>query len=135
MTFMTGLDTNILFYAIDNSDEVKHLKSIRIIQEVINKPADFKVSLQVIAELNYAVKRKKQAASRLASELSEALLSFPETTVHYTEKELRLALTENKLFDALMAYTYVMCGCTTIYTENLKDMPKLKSIKFINPFL
>lgn len=132
---MTGLDTNILFYAIDNSDEIKHRKSLLIIQELIKNPADFKVSLQVIAELNYSVKRKKQAAASLASELSEAVLSFPELIVNYTEKELRLALMENKLFDALMAYTYITCGCTTIYTENIKDMPKLKSIKFVNPFL
>lgn len=131
---MTGIDTNVLYYAIDNSDEAKHLAAVRIIEEIISRPIHFKISLQAIAELNHAVARKNKNAAILAAELSETLLTFPELIVHYTEKELRLAMLENKLFDALLAYTYATSGCNIIWTENVKDMPKLKGIKFINPF-
>ena len=132
---MTGIDTNILFYAIDNSDEKKHRISLRIIEDILRNSEQYKISLQAIAELNYAVARKNKNAAKLASELSETLLAHSGMIVHYTEKELRLAINESKLFDALLTYTYVTSGCHEIYSENLKDMPKVKGVKFINPFL
>lgn len=132
---MTGVDTNILFYAIDNSDERKHRISIKIIEDIIRNPRNYKISLQAIAELNHAVARKNKNAAKLASELSEALLAFSDMIVHYSEKELRLAIIENRMFDALLAYTYATSGCNEVCTENIKDMPKLKGMKFINPFL
>lgn len=132
---MTGIDTNILYYSIDNSDEKKHRISVNIIEDVFHHPTQFKIALQAIAELNYAIGRKNYKALKLASELSETLLGFSEIIVHYTEKELRLSIMEPKLFDALMSYTYATSGCSAVYTENIKDMPKLKGLKFINPFL
>lgn len=100
---MTGVDTNILFYAIDNSDEKKHRISVKIIEDILRNPEQYKISLQAIAELNYAVARKNKNAAKLASKLSEALLGFSAMIIHYSEKELRLAIQENNLFDALLA--------------------------------
>ena len=130
---MTGIDTNILFYSIDNSDERKHRIALKIVEDIFRTPGSYRVSLQAVAELNYAVARKNKNAAKLAAELSEALLTSS-SAVHYTEKELRLAMNEGKLFDALLAYTYATSGCHEIFTENIKDMPQLKGVKFVNPF-
>lgn len=131
---MTGIDTNVLFYAIDNSDQQKHQTALQLVSTLFQQPSDYKVSVQALAELNYAVSRKQAKASALAEALSNAVMNLPELLTNYTAKELRLALGEKKLFDALIAYTYAASGCDTVLTENLKDMPKLMNVKFIDEF-
>ena len=134
MMLMIGIDTNILFYSIDNSDETKHQISLKIIEDLFQHPDNYKVSLQVLAELNSSIRRKNNKAMNLASELSMTILKLKECIISYKEDEFKLALNEPHLFDALIAHTYASAGCTRIITENLKHMPKIKGVKFVDPF-
>lgn len=94
---MIGTDANILFYAIDNTDAEKHNKRVSIIAEIFHNPHQYKISLQVLAELNYSVKRKNKNAVPLTLQLTESLLAFPEILTHYSEKQFRLSLRQEKL--------------------------------------
>lgn len=102
---MIGIDTNILFYSIDNSDETKHQISLKIIEDLFQHPANYKVSLQVLAELNSSIRRKNNKAMNLASELSMTILKLKECIISYKDDEFKLALNEPHLFDALIAHT------------------------------
>ena len=131
---MIGIDTNILLYSIDNSNEEKHAKALEIIEDIFRNPENYCISLQVLSEFAYVINKKYRKAKSLAKELIIYLLNSGVKIVNYSEKELLLAMQHKKVFDALIAYTYYLSGCNTLLTENKKDMPKIKELKIVNPF-
>ena len=53
-----GLDTNIIVYALDNSDRERHRKAVQIVEDLFENPANYAVAVQILAESVYVVKRK-----------------------------------------------------------------------------
>ena len=131
---MIGIDTNILYYCIDSTDREKHEKALRILKDMLLRSSEYMVSLQVLAELTYAISIRGKEALEDTYLLIETILNSPIKKVIYGEKELRLSYRTRKIWDSLIAYTYVMNGCDRIYTENIKDMPKDLKIEYVNPF-
>lgn len=129
-----GLDTNILYYSISSDEKAKHKKSTQIIEELIEKPYNFMISYQAIAELNHAI-RKNENLKDLAIELTNNILDTFKTIPHYSKTEINLSLGKKPFFDSLMAHTYYNNGCNKIFTENIKDMPKIENLEYINPYL
>ena len=134
MKHMIGIDTNILFYFFDNTPE-KHEKAKEIILEIFKNPTNYRISTQVVLELNNSTRKKLGKNNEKVVELSQEVLSSDDLLVSYSQKELALALSHKNIFDALIAYTYTFNGCSIIYTENGKDMPKIDGVEYVNPFL
>ena len=130
-----GIDTNILYYMIDNTEKEQHNKAIEILKDVMSNPGRYMFSLQVLAELISAVKKKNyKEALEDTYKLIEYLLNSPSIKVSYTLNEFRLSYRHSKIWDALIAYTYFLNGCRILYTENIDDMPKIEGLKYVNPF-
>ncbi len=130
-----GIDTNILYYMIDNTEKEKHDKAIEILKDIILNPDQYMFSIQVLAELVSAVKKKgNEDALQDTYKLIDYLLNSPSVKVSYTLNEFKLSYRHDKLWDALIAYTYFLNGCRILYTENIDDMPNIEGLKYINPF-
>ena len=130
-----GIDTNILYYMIDNTDREKHARAINILRDIMSNPARYMFSLQVLAELINAVKKKRhEEALEDTYKLVDYILNSPSIKVSYTLNVFRLSYRHDKLWDALIAYTYFLNGCRILYTENIDDMPNIEGLIYINPF-
>jgi len=130
---LTGLDTNILIYAIDNKAGGKHEKAVEVIEQALKHPAEYIISSQVLAETIYVVKRKYPAATPLAQTLAYTFTRILRV-VHYTHLEvLQASQSPPRYFwDRLLAYTYLNNGADTIITED--ERPYKGILKTINPF-
>ncbi len=129
-----GLDTNILVYMLDNTDEKKHEKALEILVNILASPGDYAVSPQVLAEFLYVVKRKQPAAEGDALLLAERLKAKGVVTGSYGVDEVLGAAKHpaGRFWDALIAYTYLSHGVKVILTENTEDFKNLMDA--VNPF-
>ena len=93
-----GLDTNILVYALIAQDENKRRVAEKILSDAIERPYDYLVSTQVLAETIYVVSRKVPEVLEEAIRLIR-LLSITFRVVHYTHLEV---LQASKCFSALL---------------------------------
>ncbi len=118
---LTGIDTNILIYAIDNKAGEKHEKAVEVIEQVLKHPREYIISSQVLAETIYVVKRKYPAATPLAQTLAYTLTRILRV-VHYTHLEVLQASQSplRYLWDRLLAYTYLNNGFGIHLSEDEK---------------
>lgn len=132
------IDTNILLYAIDNSDQFKHQKARDIIRAAFESGAV--ISVQNIGEAFHKAKIKfnddqKEAVKTL---LSAILKSIAWKKISYNEKIVWNAIENNlknkDFWDLILYYTMLDYGVTKIITENEKDFEDLEGIEVINPF-
>jgi len=132
---LIGIDTNILFYALDNSDPVKHRVALDIIRDLFEHPGRYSVSLQVLGELAYTLHRKAGGeALETGLELINRILVMPVDKPVYGGAEIRLSLRHRRFWGALLAYTYFNNGCSEVYTENIGDMPRIEGLRYVDPF-
>ena len=130
----TGLDTNVLIYALDNSDQQKHQKALEILKDVFTHPGNYTIATQVMAETIYVVKRKYPEATDVAVKMIRLLAELPALKMlTYGPEDVLNASQHNAFWDAILAYTYVKAGVSTILTENTEDYKDLL-INAKNPF-
>ena len=132
------IDTNIIFYSLDDRDPVKHTVAKKILKRAFIEGAV--VSTQNLAEFFYQSKKKfspenletsrSLALAILGSELIEKV-SYTENTM---SKCIFKCKKEHDFWDLVIYYTMLENGITTIITENESDFEGLKGIKIINPF-
>ncbi|MDO8428678.1 MAG: PIN domain-containing protein [Candidatus Diapherotrites archaeon] len=132
------IDTNILFYALDNSDSRKH----KIAKELVKK--GFKenayISTQNVSEFYYLCKRKltmeqlenaKLVALAVLKSSNWIKISYSENTVwNVIQKDNP----KHDFWDLLIYFTMLEQGVTKIFTENEKDFNQFSGIEVINPF-
>ncbi len=130
-----GLDTNVIIYALDNSDEEKHRKAVRIIEDLFENPSNYAVAVQTLTEAVYVVKRKYPPALETLLQLIDLISSTPGIkTIQYGAEDVINASRHKNFWDALLAYTYLRAGISTIITENTKDYSNLP-VRAENPFM
>jgi len=130
-----GIDTNVLVYAIDSTNERKHDMALEVLKDLRNNPEKYSVALQVICELIYVAQKKYPQMLEYAARLALILLKHPKIDrPKYSEEVVGLALNSKKNFwDAVLAYTYAANGVRTIITENVEDFASLP-VEAENPF-
>ena len=118
-----GLDTNILVYMIDSTDEEKHEKALALLEDILRNPSGYAVTAQVVAEFLYVVKRRLPEALGDALFLIERLRAKGLVLGSYTVEEVLRAARQpsGRFWDALIAYTYLSHGVKVILTENVED--------------
>jgi len=133
------LDTNILIYAFDRTDPIKHSVARRLVDETA-ADGTFTISLQVLQEFFSVSTRKldlKLPPEKAAVIVSEFLRHrVVEPTSGMLLKAMDLARTRMlSIYDALIVTAAAASSCVTLYTEDLSSGTALAGVRVLNPFL
>ncbi len=122
LSYIIGIDTNIIIHMIDDRDESKHRKALEILERILEYPNGYMLSTQVIAETMDVILRKKREGSNLiqARKLFLELIEAGVPTVSYNSeiifKTINYILRTSHLYskhafwDTLLVITYVETG-------------------------
>ena len=137
------LDTNVLVYALEPSDEFKHEIANELFESLFSGEEKLAVSTQILAETLNVFTLAKMAKSEASIEdiyvMISDIISVPEipklvvnaqTVLQAAKLHMQFSI---DFYDALIAATMKENGITTIYTED-KDFDKIAGITAINPF-
>jgi predicted nucleic acid-binding protein len=130
------LDTNILVYAIDESEGAKHTLAAKLLLRAAaaNQP----LMLQSLNELAAVVRQKRLMSAANTKRMIEfhrdSFLIEPPTI-----DDLLHAIQANEdhnlpLWDALLWATARRSGCKTIFSEDFQHNRELGGVRFLNPF-
>lgn len=136
------IDSNILIYSCDTSNEKKHKIAETLLENCFERGQTYVVSTQNLAEFFSVIKNKlkDKKSSDDAKALITCILEFrPFKKLSYNEQTISSAIkicedVNTSFWDALIAATMLEYGITHIYTENTKDFKKISGIVAVNPF-
>ncbi len=134
------IDTNILIYAHQPSESVKHDRALRAIETLMASGLG-RLSAQVLGEFMSATTRGRRPilaigdALRQATLLAEALSVFDQT--HLIVLEAGRGVRDHQLsyFDAQIWATARLNQVPTIFTEDFTNARRLEGVQFLNPLL
>lgn len=130
---MDSLDTNILVYATDESDAVKHAAARKLLDRAIK--AGWPIAAQVYGEFYAVITRKKLASRSTARAVIEAWsASMPPIPSSLTAHTAALQLAAEKqvqYWDALIIAVCAERGVKQLYTEDAQSAAKLLGVKCI----
>ncbi len=132
------IDTNIVVYAYDEEDIIKHTKSKELLKQVFNNKIKIAISNQNLAEFVYVTTRKIKLDSTQTKEIiNDIIIHKSFKKINYSTRTIISAidiLNEFKMpfWDSLLAATMRENGIFNIYTENAKDF-KMPWINAVNP--
>lgn len=139
MTFL--IDTNIIAYAYDNSEEIKRDKCLEIIKSIFVGKTEGYITNQILSELFYTL--TKNFKHPITVEKAELIINSITKSdnwkkLNYTSDTTLKAIALVKEFnipfwDAVISATMIENNIFTIYTENSSDFKKIPSLKVINP--
>jgi len=133
---MTFLDTNVLVYAADDTDEAKHRRAYDLVVRAI-RGESFMVSAQVLNEFAFVMYRKfKRTDDEVAAYLRffmpiHTVSLEPELSHRAVEIKIRYGL---QYYDSLLLATAEANGCDEFYSEDLNDGQSYCGMKAVNPF-
>ncbi len=138
----TLIDTNVLVYAYDTSEPLRHKKARQLLEKCWRKEALYAVSSQNLGEFFIIITKKVPHPLSIeeAEQIISDICSFSGWKVlHYTEETLQKAIRLYKIkkkqfWDTLIVATMIDAGITQIVTENIADFSHFTQIKTINPF-
>lgn len=142
MNFMSDklflIDSNVLVYAYDKSDEKKHERARKLLLSCWEGSIVYAISTQNLEEFFYIVTRKiaQPLSVQQAHQVIADIVSFSHWRVlSYNERTLLKATQLNgKFWDALIASTMLENEIFNIYTEDTSDFKCFMHINAINPF-
>ena len=123
------VDTNILVYAYDVTDQQKHKRAKQLLEKCWKKEVVYAISSQNLAEFFIIITKKVPHPLPLeeAEQIIKDICAFSSWKVlQYSEQTLLKAIKLHKekkkhFWDALIAATMLDAGITHIYTENESD--------------
>jgi predicted nucleic acid-binding protein len=129
-------DTNVFVYASDPRDPVKRDAADAIV-EALGR-ADSVVGLQVIGELQNALRRRVRTPPSVAYQAARNLLMRFQTFA-YDERAVELALGEAIIgrlsyWDALLLAAADAAGVTVMLSEDMGDGLVYRGLEVVNPF-
>lgn len=136
------LDTNILVYAYDKDEGLKHEKAKKLLTKCLHKRIKLAVSPQVFSEFFVVVtkKIKKPMSIKDAQKIMNDIVEFShflKCNFNYSAVLEATSFCEkytSGYYDALIAATMKMNGITKIYSEDTKHFSKIHGIQVVNPF-
>jgi predicted nucleic acid-binding protein len=134
---LTFLDTNILVYAEDQSEQVKRKRAVQLILEHKRKRTGV-VSLQVLQEFFTTVTRKFKldlGIARYKVEFhSRFIVGEPTVTDILTAIDIH-RIHGFSYWDALILRMAKQTGCRVLLTEDLQHGQVFDGVRIVNPFL
>ena len=131
------LDTNVLVYTLDETDEAKHRRAEQLVRRSIEIGTGC-ISYQVVQEtLNIATRKLGFSAGDARALLAHVLA--PLWTVFPSEElyERGLAMRDRygfSFYDSMIVASAVESGCIRLYTEDLQHGQRILSLTIENPF-
>ncbi len=131
------LDTNIIVYMLDDTDELKRNRAEELVRTSIATGAGC-ISYQVVQEtLNVATRRLGFSADDARSLLANVL--EPLWTVQPSRElyERGLALHSRygfSFYDSMIVAGALQSGCVRLYSEDLQHGQQIRSLTIENPF-
>jgi len=137
MSGKSFVDTNILVYAHDSTQGVKHERA-RALVETLWESGDGMLSTQVLQELCIHLRRKSarplsvEETSKLIEDYStwDIVVNTAESVLQALEFESRYQIS---FWDALIVQAASSCEATVIYSEDLADGQTYSSVRVVNP--
>ena len=129
------LDTDVLVYAFDSSDDRKRRLAIEVIER-----APFVVSAQVLGEF-YVTVTRKLAVPLPADDAARAVGRLSALAVVPTDAALVAAAVETvrahqvSYWDALIIEAAAVAGCDVLLSEDLADGSVMRGVRIENPFV
>lgn len=136
------IDSNILVYAYDETDERRHNLAQKLLQKCWNGEVTYAISTQNLAEFFVIITKKvsKPISTELAQQIINDIINFSHWKIlHYEGKTLQKAIkfyqnTKHHFWDALIVATMLEAGIVRVYTENESDFKLFEEVRVINPF-
>jgi predicted nucleic acid-binding protein len=132
------IDTNILIYAYDLSQGVKHDKALALI-ESLWEAGNGCLSTQVLQEFYVNITRKS-AKPRSPDQAAQIIRDFSNWHIHRPGAEDILAAIELhqryniSFWDAMILRSAMQSNCQTVWSEDLSHGQEYDATKVINPF-
>jgi predicted nucleic acid-binding protein len=142
MSYMTderfSLDTNILFYAIDNHDIAKHERASVVLEQLATRHGCI-VPVQTYAEFfSAAIRKGKMSLSEAAAQIEDwqALFSTAYPRPGSLAQAIRGVRDHSLSFwDAMLWSVAKDSGATILLTEDFQDGQELGGVCFRNPLI
>ncbi|HLD88748.1 MAG TPA: PIN domain-containing protein [Candidatus Nanoarchaeia archaeon] len=135
------VDTNVLVYAYDRTDQRKHHVAALLVEKCWRREVTYAVSIQNLAEFFVVMTQKSKVLPvEEAQQIIKDILEFSNWKVfNYNSKTLQQAISifkhkQRHFWDALIAATMTENGVLHIYTENVSDFKEFEGIHAVNPF-
>ncbi len=134
---MIALDTNILAYAVTQSDPTdRHLAAINLLERLASVGAI--VPLPVFGEYFNACRKKKLASLEVVASRVEIWLDVFDCPASLADDYVNastLADAHNlQYFDALIVTVARRAGATLLLSEDMHDGLQLDGLRIVNPF-
>ena len=133
---MNSLDTNVLIYAFDPSDAVKHAIAAAVLKKALM--GGWPITAQVYGEFFNATVRKKIATRDVARQVIQTWSSVMRPVASSNEAHaaaLELAATHQVQFwDALIIATCAEHGVKQLLSEDGPGIAKPLGVRCTNPF-
>ena len=132
------IDTNVLVYAYDKTDEIKHNKAKNLLFSKMNEKDDFFISVQILNEFYYVLARKQVSHSSITYYINEIIENTKVLPI-LLENTMKAINLKKKYsfawFDSVVLATSLQNGCKMIYSEDFQNNQVIEGIlKIINPF-
>jgi predicted nucleic acid-binding protein len=135
--FKTFIDSNVLIYAFDNSEEEKRLTANLALSKLWSEDSG-SLSVQVLQEFYFNVTRKirKPLAWQEARDIVDEYKDWCGiTTVREVQAALRIeAEAKISFWDGLIVASAAQLGATRIFSEDLNHGQIIEGIEIVNPF-
>jgi len=133
------LDTNILVYTVDPTEEAKRRIAIDLIEE-LGSSGRLRASTQVLQEFFVVTTRKLEPSLSVRDALDhiEDLTRWPIHVVNPADiRRAGLLSQEARLsfWDALIVVAAARSGAETLYTEDLNHGQTIEGVRVVNPFV
>lgn len=138
MTARVFVDTNVLVYARDRTDEAKHLRALEWLAILWEERAG-RLSWQVLQEY-YVTTTRKLTPPRDTFDAREdvaSLATWQPIPVDLSVVDAAWAVEDRfglSWWDALIVAAAQAGGCTHLLTEDLQDGQSLDQVTVVNPF-
>ena len=130
---LVAVDTNVLVYLHDNSDERKRSIAKNILAE---RP---KIASQVISEyLNVTRRILALPKADIVIQCANLLNGCPITPISANTLISAATLIEKygfQIFDAVIVAAALEADCTVLYSEDMQHGFKVESLTILNPFI
>jgi predicted nucleic acid-binding protein len=135
---MDFVDTNVLLYAYDSTDSLRHRRALELVGE-LGRSRQGAVSVQVLQEfyVNAISKIARPLAPQVARQRLRALSRWPTHSPLAADVLAASVLGEDNrisFWDAMIVHSASALGCIRLWTEDLNPGQIVAGVEIANPF-
>ena len=131
------LDTNVIVYLFDETNDHKREQAVRLVQESLENETGC-ISYQVVQETINVITKKLNATPEKARKiLDDTLMPLwrvnPTRTLYQRSLNLQTRY-HFSFYDSLIVAAALEAGCKNLFSEDLQDGQQIEGLTITNPF-